>query len=119
MKQDIGQEIKEILYSYVKAESISNTQAEKEAENYFLAYFERQAYFRKNTDFYGAWPIEGDPYGRAAVWAMVKGEGADTVVLIHHNDVVTVEDFKLLKDYAFSPDELAEKRLDIKESRCV
>lgn len=116
MKQDIGQEIKEILYGYVKAESISNTQAEKEAENYFLAYFERQAYFRKNKDFYGAWPIEGDPYGRAAVWAMVKGEGADTVVLIHHNDVVTVEDFKLLKDYAFSPDELAEKLLEIKDS---
>jgi len=116
MKRDIGQEIKQILYGYVKAESISSTAAEKEAERFFLSYFEKQSYFQEHKDFYGAWPIEGDPYDRAVVWAMVRGGGDDTVVLIHHNDVVTVEDFKLLKDYAFSPDELEEKLFEIKDS---
>lgn len=116
MDKDIAQEIKDILYGYVKAASISNSPAEKEAEKYFLEYFSQQAYFQQNPELYGAYPIAGDPYDRAAVWAMVKGRGDETVVLIHHNDVVTVEDFKLLKDYAFSPDELESQLLAIKAS---
>lgn len=116
MKQDLSCEIKDVLYGYVKAESISNTKQEKRAEEYFLNYFSQQEYFKKNPEHYGAFPIEGDPHGRAAVWAMVKGSGDKTVVLIHHNDVVTVEDFKSLKEYAFSPDELEEQLLLIKDS---
>ena len=116
MKYDIAQEIKEILYGYVKAESISSSAKEKEAERFFLNYFEKQEYYQQNPNLYGAYPIEGDPYGRAAVWAMVKGQGDETVVLIHHNDVVTVEDFKLLKEYAFSPDELEEQLFAIKDT---
>ena len=40
---------------------------------------------------------------------MVRGAGPDTVVLMHHYDVVSVEDFKLLKPLAFSPDKLEEE----------
>lgn len=116
MKQDLSKEIKEVLYGYVKAASISNSKEEKAAEKYFLNYFSKQEYFQKNPELYGAYPIEGDPHGRAAVWAMLKGRGNQTVVMIHHNDVVTVEDFKTLKSYAFSPDELEEQLLQIKES---
>ena len=41
-------------------------------------------------------------------WAMVRGSGKDTVVLVHHYDVVGIEDFTHLKDLAFSPDLLRE-----------
>lgn len=116
MKQDLSKEIKEVLYGYVEAASISNSKEEKAAEKYFLDYFSKQEYFQKNPELYGAYPIEGDPHGRAAVWAMLKGRGKKAVVMIHHNDVVTVEDFKTLKSYAFSPDELEEQLLQIKES---
>lgn len=114
--ENIAQKIKETLYGYVNAQSISNSAGEKAAEEYFLNFFGKQEYFQTHPEYYGAYPIVGDPFHRAAVWAMKKGTTADTVVLIHHNDVVTVEDFKLLKDYAFSPDELEEKLLAIKES---
>ena len=37
-------------------------------------------------------------------------------MFVHHNDVVEIEDFKLLKSYAFSPDELAEELMKIRDS---
>lgn len=116
MGEGIAQKIKETLYGYVHAQSISYSAGEKYAEKYFLDFFGKQEYFQAHPEYYGAYPIVGDPFHRAAVWAMKKGTTADTVVLIHHNDVVTVEDFKLLKEYAFSPDELEEKLLEMKDS---
>lgn len=116
MVENIARQIKETLYSYVEAQSISNSYSEKSAEKFFLDYIGKQEYFQNHPEFYGAYPIVGDPFGRAAVWAMRKGSTEDTVVLIHHNDVVTVEDFKLLKDWAFSPDELEEKLFEIKDT---
>ena len=116
MYQNISENIKKILYGYVAADSTSNSGDEKKAEKYFINYFSQLEYFKNHQDYYGTYPIEGDRFGRAAVWAMVKGEGDDAVVLIHHNDVVTVEDFKLLKAYAYSPDELEPKLLEIKDT---
>lgn len=37
---------------------------------------------------------------------MVRGKGDRTIVFVHHNDVVTVEDYDRLRPLAFSPDEL-------------
>lgn len=118
--------IKEILYGYIAQDSISDTANEQKAENYFLDFFAEQPYFKAHPDYIGAQPIENDPYGRAAVWAMVRGVGIsdnnvpemypDTVVCIHHHDVVTVEDFKSLSPYAFSPDELEAQMKPICES---
>ena len=116
MKKNLKAEIKETLYGYVAADSTSNTKKEKKAEKYFLDYFSGKEYFRQHPEYYGAYPVPNDAYGRAAVWAMVKGRGNATVVLIHHNDVVTVEDYKLLKDYAYTPDVLYEKLESIKSS---
>lgn len=88
------------------AASTSSSPAEKEAEKYFLDYFSKQDYFAENPQYYGAYPIRGDAFDRATVWAMAKGEGPETVVMIHHYDVVTVEDYKNLKDLAYSPEKL-------------
>ncbi len=107
--------IKEILYNYVKQESISDSIAEKDAEKYFITFFSKQAYFKKNPELLGTFPIKGDRYNRAVAWAMRKGEGADTVVLIHHNDVVAVDNYKLLREYAFAPDALAKRLFEIKD----
>ncbi len=107
--------IKDTLFGYVAAASTSNSPAEKEAEKYFLDYFSRQDYFIENPQYYGAYPIRGDAFDRAAVWAMAKGEGSETVVMIHHYDVVTVEDYKNLKDFAYSPEELEKELQKMKD----
>ena len=53
----IAQEIQDILYGYVKAESITYSPAEKAAEQYFLRYFRDQPYWQANPDYVGAYPI--------------------------------------------------------------
>lgn len=105
----IDREIKDILYGYVKAESITYSPGEKDAARYFLEFFRAQPYWQTHPEDCGAAPIPGDPFDRAPVFAMVRGAGPDTVVLMHHYDVVSVEDFKLLKPLAFSPDKLEEE----------
>ncbi|WP_324822642.1 M20/M25/M40 family metallo-hydrolase [Sinanaerobacter sp. ZZT-01] len=121
MKKDIvfdriGEEIKEIVYHYIKAESFTYSKGEKEAEGFFLNYFSKIPYFKKHQELYGAYPIFDDVFQRSVCWAMHKGNLSDTIVMIHHYDVVTIEDFKLLKPLAFSPDELEKELLKIKNT---
>ncbi len=113
---DRKESIKKILYGYVNEDSISNTKKEKQAEKYFIDYFSSQKYFQENPEYMGAFPIENDALKRSVSWAMVRGNGTKTVVMIHHNDVVTVEDYKSLKNFAFQPDVLYEKLGAIKDS---
>ena len=107
--KNIGTDIKDFLYGYIGAKSLTYTPGEKEAEYYLMDRLGKIPYFREHPEFYGTYGIEGDPFDRKVSYAMVRGTGNDTVVLIHHNDVVDVEDYKLLKPLAFSPDELGEE----------
>lgn len=113
--KDIDKEIEDIFYAMVKVRSDTNTVYEKNMEAFFMNYFKNVDYFKKNPDHYGMYKINNDPFGRHVSWALVKGEGKDTVILINHSDVVDIEDFKTLKDYAYSPKELERKLFSIKE----
>ena len=113
---DINKDIKELLYGYIKAESVTYTPGEKQAEEYLMTYLGAIPYFREHPELYGTYDIAGDPFGRKVSYGMVRGRGNKAVVLIHHNDVVGVEDFKLLKDLAFSPDELGDALMDMRDS---
>lgn len=106
-------DIKKVLYGYIQAKSFTNTEHEKEAENFLMNYFSKIPYFASHPEHYGTYPIKEDGYERSVCFAMVRGDGADTIVFVHHNDVVDIEDFKLLKPLAFSPDELEDSLLAI------
>ncbi|MBR5739917.1 MAG: M20/M25/M40 family metallo-hydrolase, partial [Firmicutes bacterium] len=109
-------DIKDLLYGYIKAESLTYSPSEKLAEEFLMNYLGAIPYFRDHPELYGTYAIGGDPFDRNVVFGMVRGKGPKTVVLIHHSDVVGVEDFKLLKDLAFSPDELGGKLLEMKDT---
>lgn len=111
----IEKDIKKILHDYVAVDSFTYTANENRSNVFLNDLFSEMPYFQENTEFYGTDPIIDDPYGRAVFWAMLKGKGDNTVVLIHHNDIVSVEDFKSLKDKAFLPEDL-EKALRRKKS---
>lgn len=102
----IGKDIEEILLGYVAVDSETATWKEKQVEGFLADYFGGIEYFKNNPNHSGAWPIPEDPLGRSVSWGMVKGKGSETVVLLHHSDVVGVEDFKTLSDLAFQPAEL-------------
>ena len=112
----IDEDIRRILYQYMKTQSFTCTAREKEAERFLVEHLSKIPYFQEHPEYYGTFPISGDPFERAVCFGMVKGQGEDTVVFLHHSDVVQIEDFKLLKAYAFSPDELEEKLKGIKDS---
>ena len=113
---EIGPEIRELVSGYIRAESFTHSPGEKDAERFFLDYFRGQPYWKNHPELLGSKPIPEDPFDRAAAFAMVRGSGHDTIVMIHHNDVVTVEDFKRLRPFAFSPELLEEELKRIKDS---
>lgn len=111
----IDKEIEDIFYSMIKVKSDTNTIYEKNMEGFYKEFFHSIEYFKQRPDYYGFYPIDKDPLERTVFWALVKGIGKDTIILINHYDVVDVEDFKTLKSYAFSPKELERELLSIKK----
>lgn len=111
----IQKDIKNILLNYVAVDSYTYTANENRANVYLNELFSEMPYFQEHPELYGVDPIIDDPYGRAVFWAMLKGKGDKTVVLVHHNDIVGIEDFKALKEKAFLPADL-EKALRRKKS---
>ena len=103
--------IKEVLYDYIACRSFTNTEAERSVEDFFTGYLRKIPYFDFHPENRGLFDVPGDRLGRKVCWAMVCGSGPQTVVLVHHYDVVDVEDYKILKDLAFSPDPLREALL--------
>ena len=112
----IEKDIKELLYGYIGVESFTFSKNERLVEPFLKEYFDSIPYFKEHPELCGTYEIKDDPLGRNVCFGMVRGRGDKAVVLIHHCDVVGIEDFKLLKDYAFMPDELGEKLMDVKDS---
>lgn len=97
------------LKAYVKVNSLTNSPGEVAAEDFILEKLKNLPYFQDHTDYFGGWPLPGDGLNRRTIWALYKGrEDGKTIVLIHHHDVVSVEEFGPEKDLAFSVDELME-----------
>jgi len=107
--ENVASNIKKTLYDYVEIGSFTGTIHEKEVEPFFTDLMASFPYFKEHPEDYGLYPIENDPLGRVVCWAMVRGNSPDTICLVHHYDVVGIEDFKTLKDYALKPDELHQK----------
>jgi arginine utilization protein RocB len=114
--EEIKKDIEDILYSYVMVKSDTNTKLEGNVEPFLMNFFSNIGYFKNHPEHYGTYKIQNDPLERSVCWGFVKGNGDDTVVLIHHNDVVGVEDFGTLKAFAYSPLELEEELVKIKDS---
>ncbi len=111
----IDREIEKIFYELVGIRSDTNTIYEKSIEAYFVDFFSELDYYKANSNYYGTYPIPEDSYTRAVSWGLVKGRGAATVILLNHNDVVDIEDFKVLKPYAYSPRELEKELCNIRQ----
>lgn len=113
---NIEKEIEDVFYPMIKVRSDTNTRYERNMEDFFRQFFESVEYFKNNPHHYGFYTIPKDSIGRTVAWALLKGQGNDTIVLINHYDVVDIEDFKSLKDYAYSPKELEKELFKIKDS---
>lgn len=97
--------IKQLLLEMVQIKSDTGTDEECEIEDYIYNYFLEQPYFAENR-YCGKYHLAHDPCHRSVVWAMVKGDSTETIILLNHHDVVDAEDYDRLKNIAYSPDAL-------------
>ncbi|WP_432404350.1 M20/M25/M40 family metallo-hydrolase [Wukongibacter sp. M2B1] len=111
----IDEEIERIFYPFIQIRSDTFSRHEKKIEEFLTNFFANIDYFKRYPEHFGTYKIENDPINRSVCWALVRGEGEETVVLIHHNDVVDIEDFKTLKPYAYSPKELERELVKLKK----
>lgn len=99
----IGDDILQLLRGYVAARSCTGTAAEDSGGDFFLSAMGAVPYFREHPEYLIRYPIPGDPLGRAACCAMLRGTSADTVVMLHHYDVTDTEDYGRFADLAYDP----------------
>ena len=102
-------ELEKLFYELVKIQSDTGTELEKDVETYIYDWLAELDYFRDNKELFGKYQLSDDPLERAVVWGLRRGEGSETVILLHHHDVVDSFDYGRLKEYAYDPERLAEK----------
>ena len=103
MRENSGRRIEQLMLELVDIRSDTGTRLEKDVETYIYRWLGDRDYFRGRTDHYGLYPLRGDTQDRAVVWALVKGEGRRTVILMHHHDVVDALDYGALCEAAYQP----------------
>jgi len=104
--EGIGAQIEETALGYIRAEGFSGTESETLASDYFTAFYEKLPYFQAHPDLLGRYDIPGDAARRSVRYAIVRGASAETVVLLHHSDVVSTEDYRGYARIATDPEAL-------------
>lgn len=100
--------LKYLVLEYIKVETHTNTELENNVLEFFKKWFNSVDYFKDNPSHYGFYEIQNDRLKRSVPWALLKGKGNKTVVLIHHHDTVDIEDYGINKKYAYNPQKLEE-----------
>ncbi|MBU1107472.1 MAG: M20/M25/M40 family metallo-hydrolase [Candidatus Riflebacteria bacterium] len=98
--------IEPLFLRLIAARSDTNTSYELVIEEILLSWLKSRSYFTQNPDNLGTCRVFNDQHHREVVWALVKGQGSKTIVLMHHHDAVDIEDYGKLKYCALRPDEL-------------
>jgi len=111
-QEALKQKIQQYLYDYIKIQSDTGTAAERNIEAFYKNWFETVPYFKDNPDHRGLFKIPNDHLDRHVPWALLKGQGSKTVVLLHHSDTVDTEDYLTLRDISLQPNELEQAMRD-------
>ncbi|MCL2235602.1 MAG: M20/M25/M40 family metallo-hydrolase [Defluviitaleaceae bacterium] len=101
--ENLKQRIEQLMLDFVAVATDTGTELERDVQPFFQKWFDDVPYFKANPEHCGFFPIPNDRLGRVVPWALVKGQGAETVVLIHHCDTVDTEDYKHLRHLALDP----------------
>ncbi|MBA3945075.1 MAG: M20/M25/M40 family metallo-hydrolase [Herpetosiphonaceae bacterium] len=86
--------------------SVTNTPGEVTFADHLLALLREHPYFQAHPAQVWLEPISNDPRQRRNVWALVRGTGAQTVVLAGHYDVVSLANYGPLEPWSCNPEAL-------------
>ena len=101
--------ILKLLQEMVAIPSLTNTEQERQIEDYLYRFFCQLPYFVTHSSYFGQIALPGDAYGRRIVYGLVMGKSDKTVVLLNHHDVVGTEVYGKLEPCAFKMNELNTK----------
>ena len=101
------EKILKLLTEMVAINSRTNTEQERQIEDYLYGVLCGLPYFKAHGTHFGQIALPGDYCGRRIVYGLVKGGNSKTVVLMNHHDVVGTEVYGALEPYAFNMPELA------------
>ena len=117
------------MFDLVRIQSDTGTRQEKDVEVYLHEWLGQLEYFKNHPEYFGLYRLEKDPLERAVVWGLVKGQGDQTVILMHHHDVVDAFDYDSLAKWAYDPPKLQaalagmdltpEARLDLESDKWI
>lgn len=105
---DLKKLIETNVLDFVGTRSDTNSKEEKNIEGFFEKWFSKVEYFRNHPEHCGLFEIPGDYLDRKVPWCLLKGEGNDTIVFIHHNDIVETKDYGPFEPLCLKPYELEE-----------
>ena len=107
---DLTTNIFKTLIRLCNIKSTSGTTEEMAATEGISSLISEIGYFKENTHALKIHEIENDPLKREFITAMYEGgDSKKIVVLLSHFDVVGIEEFGHLKEYAYSPVEYTKK----------
>ncbi len=101
--------IMNILRDMVAIDSLTATEKECKVVGYLNDYLKGIDYFVDNPDLFGIFDIKDDYLNRQISYGLVRGKSNKTIVLMGHYDVVGIDDYGNLKEFAFDIDRLPEK----------
>ncbi len=102
----LSEKIEKNLLNYLRARTHTGTELERNNEVFFKNWIESVPYFKEHPEYYGLHEIQNDQLKRKSTWALLKGKGNKTIIMIHHTDTVDVDDYGKYKEYAYAPYEL-------------
>ncbi len=94
-----------ILEELINIQSDTNTHLEKDIERYLLDHISQMPWFKDHPTF-GLEALSHDDLERGIVWALLKGNGPNTIILLNHHDAVDIDVYGNLKEVAFDSDAL-------------
>lgn len=107
---DLSTNIFSTLIRLCNLKSTSGTIEETSAAQGVYSIISEIEYFKEHNDNLKIHDIDKDPYGRKFISALFKkGTSKKTIILLSHFDVVGIEEFGHLMDYAYSPVEYTKR----------
>lgn len=110
---DIYEDCERLTREMVAIPSVNGSSGEKDIGIYIEKFFRNLPYFNEHPENLVIQELSGDALGRRNILAILEGSVGNskkTMILHGHTDTVGVEDYGILKEACFDPDEL-EKRL--------
>ena len=103
----------------VGIKSDTGTRLEIDIENHIYNWLKGLEYFKNNPENLGLYKVPKDTLDRSIIWALRKGKGKRTIILMNHHDVVNSDDYGLLASYAYNPKILMKELKNISLPRDV